>query len=451
MTSRPLLRTLSSTGATARVRTFTLALFLALFVLVLASRDDAHADEAVDSTSTTATVSSDEATVDPPVEAEDPTPTTTPTTVPSDEGAAAEPVEVPEVDATEPTPDVVVIDETDAVVVEEADVVVVDEAVDATDEVTDVLAPEATVPAPALPLARQLVETADVTAEADIAPAITQCNADTFPTGAGWEASCAVTVENTVGNDGSTSSRVTTTWCLAEAGVLPPEGCTTNVTTSDQLVTSVDQCNGILAGGSNVTCFVEVINNVPFGTPTTAVTVNQCIGSGQGGVSPDGPPTDCDPVDSSTSGATVTQCNGSANGGGGPERVQCSVSGSESATPVTVNQCNGSTAAGSTVTCGVSFTNNFAAAVDDTDGAPTPTPIVTTTTPTPDDDFGRTVAFTPAASSRSSLRSTPAGTATSLAMTGPGFGTSLLLALAMLFLLLGSAFLTLSNRPATTA
>ncbi|MBW3669527.1 MAG: hypothetical protein KY443_09990 [Actinobacteria bacterium] len=205
-------------------------------------------------------------------------------------------------------------------------------------------------------------KSAALTMQSHSSPAVHQCNADTYPTGAGWEATCRVTVENTLGGDGSTSSRVTTTWCLAAAGVLPPQGCTTDVTTSNSLVSSVDQCNGILAGGSNMTCSVDIVNNVPVGTPTTGVTVNQCVGSGQGGVSPGGPPTDCDPVAASTTGATVTQCNGSANGGGGPERVQCSVTGSTTALPVTVNQCNGSTAGGSTVTCDVTYTNNFVAA-----------------------------------------------------------------------------------------
>lgn len=300
--------------------------------------------------------------------------------------------------------------------------------------------------------------------------AVHQCNADTYPTSAGWEASCAVTVENTLGEDGSTSSQVTTTWCLAEAGVLPPEGCTTEVTTSNSLVTSVDQCNGILAGGSNVTCSVDIINNVPVGTPTTGVTVNQCVGSGQGGVSPGGPPTDCDPVDSSTTGATVTQCNGSANGGGGPERVQCSVTGSETALPVTVNQCNGSTAAGSTVTCDVTYTNNFITAAapggttpttpggtpgGTTGGTPGGTPGGTTggstggtgsVESTPSTALtSETARFTSASTSRSVGRSITGDssiTTTSLADTGTADATARMLVLGLLLLALGALLLT---------
>ena len=296
-------------------------------------------------------------------------------------------------------------------------------------------------------------------------PAVHQCNADTFPTGAGWEASCAVTVENTLGSDGATSARVTTTWCLAAAGVLPPQGCTTDVTTSNSLVTTVDQCNGILAGGSNVTCSVDIVNNVPVGTPTTGVTVNQCVGSGQGGVSPGGPPTDCDPVAASTTGATVTQCNGSANGGGGPERVQCSVTGGSSALPVTVNQCNGSTAAGSTVTCDVTYTNNFVAAAPPggTPTTPDGTPGGTTggNTGTPTGTPGsleatpstaltsETARFTSSATSRSVGRSITgdSSTATSLAATGTSDATVRLVVLGLLLLALGALLLTATRRP----
>ena len=105
-----------------------------------------------------------------------------------------------------------------------------------------------------------------------------------FPTGAGFEVTCTVTIENTITAQGVTSSTVTATACLAAAGVLPPAGRTTTVTTSSQLVTSVDQCNGIVyGGGSNVTCNITVNNNIPVGTPTTGVTVDQCVGSGTGG------------------------------------------------------------------------------------------------------------------------------------------------------------------------
>src|SRR6185437_3522792 len=101
-----------------------------------------------------------------------------------------------------------------------------------------------------------------VASAAASAPAAAQCDPPAFPTGAGEEASCDITITNMVTAANATSSTITTTACLAAAGVLPPAGCVTTVTTSSQLVTSVDQCNGIVGGGgSNVTCNVTYISD----------------------------------------------------------------------------------------------------------------------------------------------------------------------------------------------
>jgi hypothetical protein len=197
------------------------------------------------------------------------------------------------------------------------------------------------------------------------APAAAQCDPPAFPTGAGYQVTCTIAINDTVSSAGATASTVTATACLAAAGVTPPFGCTTTVTTSNQLVTSVDQCNGIIfGGGSNLTCDVSVVDTVPAGAPTPGVTVNQCIGSGTGGGTQ--PTLLCDPVASTTT-ATVTQCNGSGNGGGGSTRVQCNVIGGTTAEPITINQCNGSSnGGGSTVTCAATFANNFVAAAPTT-------------------------------------------------------------------------------------
>ncbi len=219
-------------------------------------------------------------------------------------------------------------------------------------------------------------------AAAATAPAVTQCDPPAFPTGAGFEVTCTVTIDNTTTAQGVTSSTVTVTACVAAAGVLPPAGCTTTVTTSSQLVTSVDQCNGIIyGGGSNLTCNITVVNNVPVGTPSTDVTVDQCVGSGTGGGTQ--PTVVCSPLGSTTN-ATVTQCNGSGNGGGGATRVKCTLSGATTALPVTITQCNGSAnGGGSTVTCTTAVTNNFAtAATTTTTTLPTTTTTSTTTTST---------------------------------------------------------------------
>jgi hypothetical protein len=213
-------------------------------------------------------------------------------------------------------------------------------------------------------------------ASAATAPAAAQCDPPSYPTGAGFQVSCTITVANSVTVAGATASTVTTSACLAAAGVLPPLGCSTVVTTSNQLVTSVNQCNGIIdGGGSNLTCSVAVVNTVPAGAQSAGVTINQCVGSGTGGGTQ--PILVCAPV-ASTTNATVTQCNSSGNGGGGSTRVECTVTGAATAEPVTVNQCNGSSnGGGSTVTCATTFTNDFVAAPPPTPTpAPAPTPTV---------------------------------------------------------------------------
>jgi hypothetical protein len=204
------------------------------------------------------------------------------------------------------------------------------------------------------------------------APAAAQCDPPAFPTGAGFEVNCTITIDNSVTAAGATSSTLTATSCLAAAGVLPPSGCTTTVNTANQLVTSVNQCNGVVdGGGSNVICSVSVVNTIPTGQATSGVTVNQCIGSGGGGGTQ--PTVVCAPV-ASTTGATVTQCNGSVNGGGPSTRVQCDVTGAATAEPVTINQCNGSSnGGGSTMTCTTTFTNNFVAATPTTTTPTSPT------------------------------------------------------------------------------
>jgi hypothetical protein len=215
------------------------------------------------------------------------------------------------------------------------------------------------------------------------APNVSQCDAgDGFPA-TGMQVTCSVTVDNTTSSTGATSSTVTTSACLAPAGV-PYPSCpvndpatgapVTSTVTSTQLVQSVNQCNYIVTGaGNNVYCTVSVTNNVPNATPTTGVTVNQCNNSAYGG----GSTMACNPT-ASTTDATVTQCDYSVYGGGtynGEPTAGCTVAGASSADPVTVNQCNYSAyGGGSAVTCSGSFANVFAPA------ATTPTPTGTSGT-----------------------------------------------------------------------
>ena len=183
---------------------------------------------------------------------------------------------------------------------------------------------------------------APVTAAAVIAPpAAGQCNG-TDNVG-GQAVACDVTITNNLDvATGVTSSTVTVDECHGAANAALP--CTTTTTPSDQLVTSVDQCNGSgNGGGGTVTCNVRIINNITGAaiTPTPA-TVNQCNEAGTGGGTQ--PTTACSPFPANTTNATVEQCNSSGTGGGGTMRVRCTVlpSTQTSLIPVSVDQCNGS-------------------------------------------------------------------------------------------------------------
>src|ERR1700728_1546970 len=131
----------------------------------------------------------------------------------------------------------------------------------------------------------------EVPAASAAVASVAQCNADTYPTGAGYQVTCTVTVVNTITAAGAESSVVTATACLAVAGVLPPSGCTTATTSLDELTTTISQCLGIVGGGgSNMTCNVVISNDVPTDTQTSDVSVYQCVGSDGGG---GGSPPDC--------------------------------------------------------------------------------------------------------------------------------------------------------------
>jgi hypothetical protein len=290
----------------------------------------------------------------------------------------------------------------------------------------------------ALVLSSGVIE-APLASAATSAPTVAQCNADTFPTGAGFQVTCTVNVVNTVTDAGATSSTVTATACLAAAGVLAPFGCNTTVSRSSQLVTSVNQCNGIVGGGgSNVICNVTITNNVPSATTESGVTVYQCIGSDTGG---GGSPIDCGPSDSTFS-STVNQCNSSSTGGG--SSVTCSETGAAEALPVTILQCNGTAnGGGSTVTCSSSIMDVFAAPTPPVTPPTTPpvttppvtTPPVTTppvTTPPVTTPPGTTPPVAPVTSPTAPTGTTPGGTGasplagsgSSATSTGTGTGTS---------------------------
>ena len=179
---------------------------------------------------------------------------------------------------------------------------------------------------------------------------------------------CRVTIANTFTATGG-SAVVTVYECLGSAGD-PTDGvgghaCTTTTTSKGAPVTSVSQCNfSVNGGGATLRCSVVITNSfVGISPGSTPVTVDQCIGSGAGGIPGDGVTGNtihCDPIQSTTS-AAVTQCNRSANGLT-LVHLNCTVTGtsmaSSAAHRVTIAQCNDSTnQGGALVECSASMVN----------------------------------------------------------------------------------------------
>lgn len=188
---------------------------------------------------------------------------------------------------------------------------------------------------------------------------------NSLPDTAGLGLICQVTVVNRITGTGG-SARVTVRECHGAAGA-PTASCKTTVRILSRLVTKVSQCNGALnGGGATVRCSVRVTNNfVGMSTGATAVTVNQCVGSGS-------ITTGCDPFPATTTGATITQCNGSV-GGGTLVQLTCTASGTKpSAHGVTINQCNGSAnGGGALMICSASIANFRVSATSGTGGSGT--------------------------------------------------------------------------------
>ncbi|MDT7537403.1 MAG: hypothetical protein QOI82_988, partial [Actinomycetota bacterium] len=143
---------------------------------------------------------------------------------------------------------------------------------------------------------------------------IDQCN-NVGPGAAGATTgmTCTVTVTNTISSSGATSSSTTLT---RSCSLDPcPGGNGTFTSSSVDLVTSINQCNGSDNDAAHpINCTVNVTNNIasdaPGANPVTAATVNQCVGSAAGG----GGTVNCSPFPATTTNATITECNGSANG-----------------------------------------------------------------------------------------------------------------------------------------
>jgi hypothetical protein len=242
-------------------------------------------------------------------------------------------------------------------------------------------------------------------------PAVNQCNG-TDNVG-GQSVACTVNVINTLNlATGIASTQVTGTECHGAAHA--PPTCIPWTAPSNQLTTSVTQCNGSgSGGGGTVTCTVGIVNEIVGNSTTSLATVNQCNGTAQGGGTQ--PTLICNPTGTTTN-AAFTQCNGSGNGGGGTMRVRCTVgpSTNTSAIPLSVNQCVGSgNGGGSTVTCSISETNHVIAGSSSTSGG--------TGGPT-GGGASSTGTGTPTGSGSPTATGVPTGTATGTP-TGNGLGT----------------------------
>ena len=202
-----------------------------------------------------------------------------------------------------------------------------------------------------------IITTLPVSAAATIA-ATTTCSNGVDNTG-GLGLICEVTIVNTITANGG-SARVTVRECHGAAGA-PTAACSTKTVILTKPVTAVTQCNNsINGGGGTLRCSVKVTTNVysaaAVGAASTAVTVNQCVGSGESGLV--GQTIKCNPLPANTSGAAITECNGSANGGT-LVGLTCTATGTTTlANVVTVNQCNGSAnGGGALVICSASLAN----------------------------------------------------------------------------------------------
>lgn len=214
-------------------------------------------------------------------------------------------------------------------------------------------------------LSAVVLESASTSASAAMV-SFSQCNGhEAGPAGAALTVACSVNIINTIDATGGTSTVVFNRVCTLD-------GCTGDIASPSDVINAVHQCNNSdNGGGSTTVCSVNIVNNISRSAPAaaTAITVNQCNGSGAGG---GGNITACIP--SSQGSPTVTQCNGSGNGGGA--MMTCNASGTSSSDfPVTVDQCNGSeNGGGSTVTCTVSMTTNIIDTSAKPDTPPTGTP-----------------------------------------------------------------------------
>jgi hypothetical protein len=187
----------------------------------------------------------------------------------------------------------------------------------------------------------------------------TTCN-NYVGNGGGQGVICEVTIVNTITATGGSAGSATVTIheCIGAANAALDGVCSTTTTVLSAPVTSVTQCDHtVQGGGATLLCSINITNNfVNIAPGPTAVTVDQCVGSG------DGQTIGCNPVQSTTD-AVVTQCDNSAYGGTLVE-MTCTATGTmSSAFAMTIDQCNYSAyGGGSSMICSTSLVNQAAPA-----------------------------------------------------------------------------------------
>ena len=215
----------------------------------------------------------------------------------------------------------------------------------------------------------------------------------------GQEIRCTVTVTNNLNlATGVDSSSVTVQECHGAAGTALL--CTTTPSNSSSLTKTVTQCNGSAnGGGARVTCSVLVTNNITGNAETAPATVNQCQTAGTGG-GPQ-PTTQCSPRGNTTNAdITQCNQSGNGGGATQRVKCTVTTSTSTAALPITINQCVGSAnGGGSLVTCRAQIVNHVLAVTPTTTATATTT-APSTSRPRPSGSVRPSTTVRPSTSSR---------------------------------------------------
>lgn len=206
---------------------------------------------------------------------------------------------------------------------------------------------------------------------------VNQCNG-TDNVG-GQQVECDITIVNNLNTStGATSSTLTVNDCHGAANAVPTCVLTTT-TSTELINSATQCNGSGNGGGGIVTCNVNIINNITGTTTPTPVTVNQCNTAGTGGGTEPTILCNPFPANTTNATVTQCNEAGTDGGGTERVKCNVATASAESnLTPVTVNQCIGSgNGGGAYVTCATSLITNVLPPTDGgttppTDGGTTP-------------------------------------------------------------------------------